>query len=100
VLYVFLILRHDHRRIVLCNVTTSPTAQMASQQIVESFLFEEVPRFLMRDRDGTYGPHFRDRVGCGYWVITTRTLMRGIELTRLRRPFVVVYRGKDSLAGR
>jgi len=44
------------------NVTTIPTARWAAQQIVEAFPFEEVPRFLLRDRDGIYGPDFRDRV--------------------------------------
>jgi hypothetical protein len=29
---------------------------------VEAFPFEEVPRFLLRDRDGIYGQYFRDRV--------------------------------------
>ena len=62
VFYVFLVLRHDRRRIVHFNVTTNPTAHWAAQQIVEAFPFEEVPRFLLRDRDGIYGPYFRDRV--------------------------------------
>jgi transposase InsO family protein len=62
VLYVLLVLRHDRRRIVHFNVTTNPTAHWAAQQIVEAFPFEEVPRFLLRDRDGIYGPYFRDRV--------------------------------------
>jgi transposase InsO family protein len=62
VLYVFLALRHDRRRVVHFNVTTSPMARWAAQQIVEAIPFEEVPRFLLRDRDGIYGPYFRDRV--------------------------------------
>ena len=62
VLYVFLVFRHDRRRVVHFNVTTHPTAQWAAQQIIEAFPFEEVPRFLLRDRDGIYGPYFRDRV--------------------------------------
>ena len=62
VLYVFLVLRHDRRRIVHFNVTTNPTAHWAAQQIVEAFPFEEVPRFLLRDRDSIYGPFFSDRV--------------------------------------
>jgi putative transposase len=62
VLYVFLVLRHDRRRIVHFNVTADPTAQWAAQQIVEAFPFEEVPRFLLRDRDSIYGQDFRDRV--------------------------------------
>ena len=62
VLYVFLVLRHDRRRLVHFNVTTSPTAQWAAQQVVEAFPFEETPRFLLRDRDAIYGEYFRDRV--------------------------------------
>jgi len=62
VLYVFLVLRHDRRRVVHFNVTSSPTAHWTAQQIVEAFPFEEAPRFLLRDRDGIYGQGFRDRV--------------------------------------
>jgi transposase InsO family protein len=62
VLYVFLVLRHDRRRVVHFNVTTSPMARWAAQQIVEAIPFEEVPRFLLRDRDGIYGDYFRNRV--------------------------------------
>jgi len=62
VLYVFLVLRHERRRVVHFNVTTSPTARWAAQQIVEAFPFEEVPRFLLRDRDGIYGPFLSDRI--------------------------------------
>ena len=62
VLYVFLVLLHDRRRVVHFNITTTPTAQWAAQQIVEAFPFEQAPRFLLRDRDGIYGEYFRDRV--------------------------------------
>jgi transposase InsO family protein len=62
VLHVFLVLRHERRRVVHFNVTTSPTAQWTAQQIVEAFPFEEAPRFLLRDRDGIYGQDFRERV--------------------------------------
>ena len=61
-LYVFLVLRHDRRRIVHFNVTTNPTAPWAAQQMVEGFPFQEVPRFLLRDREGIHGPFFSDRV--------------------------------------
>ncbi len=61
-LYVFLVLRHDRRRVVHFNVTTNPTGQWTAQQIVEAFPYEEAPRFLLRDRDGIYGQEFRDRV--------------------------------------
>ncbi len=62
VLYVFLVLRHDRRHVAHFNVTTSPTARWAAQQIVEAFPFDEAPRFLLRDRDGIYGQDFSDRV--------------------------------------
>ena len=62
-LYVFVVLRHDRRQIVHFNVTTSPTARWAAQQIVEAFPFDKAPRFLLRDRDGIYGQDFSDRVG-------------------------------------
>jgi transposase InsO family protein len=62
VMYIFLVLQHDRRRVVHFNVTTSPTARWAAQQIVEAFPFDEASRFLLRDRDSIYGYDFRDRV--------------------------------------
>src|SRR5258708_5803415 len=52
VLYVFLVLAHDRRRIVHFNVTAHPTAQWTGQQLREAFPFEQVPRYLLPDRDG------------------------------------------------
>jgi putative transposase len=37
VLFVFVILAHERRRIVHVNVTEHPTAQWTAQQIVEAF---------------------------------------------------------------
>ena len=62
VLYVFVILLHHRRQIVHFNVTESPTAAWAAQQIVDAFPDDTAPRFLLRDRDGTYGCEFRERV--------------------------------------
>ena len=62
VLYVFIVLRHDRRRVVHFNVTEHPYAEWAAQQIIESFPFEEAPRFLLRDRDGIYGGLSKTRV--------------------------------------
>jgi len=62
ILYVFVILRHDHREVVHFNITQNPTAQWTAQQIVEAFPFDPAPRFLLRDRDSTYGERFRRRV--------------------------------------
>ncbi len=62
VLYVFVVLRHDRRRIVHFNATTNPTAQWTAQQIVEAFPYDQTPRFLLRDRDSIYGEYFQHRV--------------------------------------
>ena len=62
VLFVFLVLAHDRRRVVHFNVTTNPTARWTARQITEAFPWDTAPRYLLRDRDATYGKEFRDRV--------------------------------------
>ena len=59
VLYVFLVLAHDRRRIVHFNVTAHRTAEWTIQQQREAFPFEQIPRYLLRDRDGIFGSEFR-----------------------------------------
>jgi putative transposase len=54
-LYVFLVLRHDRRRIVHFAVTEQPHAAWVAQQLREAFSFEEAPKYLIRDNDGVYG---------------------------------------------
>jgi putative transposase len=61
-LYCFLVLRHDRRRVVHFNVTPYPTARWTAQQVVEAFPYDEAPRFLIRDHDGIYGGDFRQRI--------------------------------------
>jgi len=58
-LYGFVIMRHDRRRFIHFNITAHPTAAWVSQQLREAFPFDEAPRFLIRDRDGSYGDDFR-----------------------------------------
>jgi putative transposase len=36
-LFVFVVLSHDRRRVIHFNVTTNPTGQWTAQQIVEAF---------------------------------------------------------------
>ena len=62
VLFVFIILAHERRRIVHFNVTEHPTAQWTAQQIVEAFPWDTAPRYLLRDRDAIYGAAFQQRV--------------------------------------
>jgi hypothetical protein len=54
VLFVFVVLGHDRRRVLHFNVTAHPTAAWTAQQILEAFPFETVPKYLLRDRDAIY----------------------------------------------
>lgn len=63
VLFVFIMLAHDRRRIVHFNITEHPTTHWTAQQIVEAFPWATAPRYLLRDRDSIYGAAFQNRVG-------------------------------------
>ena len=61
-LYCLVILRHGRRLWVSFGVTTNPTAEWISRQIIEAFPWDSSPRYLIRDRDTAYGPIFRQRL--------------------------------------
>ena len=62
VLYVFLVLEHERRRVVHFNVTDGPSAQWTGQQLVNAFPDDSAPRYVIRDRDKIYGADFVRRV--------------------------------------
>lgn len=83
VLYCFVIMSLDRRRILHVNVTKHPNSAWAAQQLLEAFPADEViPRFLQRDRDGAYG-----------WVFRSKVKMLGIEelISAPRSPWQNVY---------
>src|SRR5712691_10996649 len=47
VLFVFIMLAHERRRIVHFNITAHPTAQWTAQQILEAFPWDTAPRYLL-----------------------------------------------------
>jgi Integrase core domain len=61
-LYVMIILAHNRRRILHTAVTERPTALWLSSQITEAFPWDIAPRYLLRDRDASYGAEFCKRV--------------------------------------
>jgi transposase InsO family protein len=61
-LYGLLVLRHDRRRILWVGVTAHPTAEWIARQISEACGWEEVPQYLVRDRDRVYGEAYTRRV--------------------------------------
>jgi hypothetical protein len=50
ILFVFVVLSHNRRRVVHFNVTEHPSAEWTAQQIIEAFPWGTAPRFLLRDR--------------------------------------------------
>src|SRR3954447_13227589 len=62
ILYVFLVLAHDRRRILHFGVTAHPTAEWTAHQLREAFPWDTAPRYLLRDRDRIFGQEFVDQV--------------------------------------
>jgi transposase InsO family protein len=59
-LYGFVVLHH--RQIVSFGVTAHPTAEWLARQISEAFPWDTAPRYLVRDRDRSYGEPFKRRI--------------------------------------
>ncbi|MFH1679892.1 MAG: integrase core domain-containing protein, partial [Candidatus Eisenbacteria bacterium] len=58
ILYVFVVLSHERRRIVHFNVTDSPSSLWTARQLIQAFPWDTAPKCLLRDRDSIYGPEF------------------------------------------
>jgi transposase InsO family protein len=54
-LFVWVILRHQRRRLISLRVTSNPTAEWIAHQLTDAFPWNEAPDYLIRDRDGSYG---------------------------------------------
>ena len=61
-LYALVVLGHERRKVIHFDVTPNPTQAWLARQITEAFPWDTAPRFLLRDRDASYGQTFRDRV--------------------------------------
>jgi len=62
VLFVFLVIEHQRRRVIHFGVTEHPTAEWAAQQVVEAFSERDGKHYLIRDRDSIYGHEFCRRI--------------------------------------
>ena len=62
ILYVFLVLAHERRRILHFAVTAHPTAEWTAQQLRNAFPWDTAPRYLLRDRDRIFGSEFVEQV--------------------------------------
>jgi len=59
ILYVFVVLAHERRRVMHFNATEHPTAEWTAAQLMQAFPWDTAPRYLLRDRDGIHGEVFR-----------------------------------------
>jgi len=57
-----LIMGHGRRQILWLGVTAQPTAEWIANQLTAACGWEQVPRYLIRDRDACYGSIFVRRV--------------------------------------
>src|SRR6516225_10098915 len=58
VLFVFVVLSHERRRVVHFGVTEHPTQEWTMQQMREAFPWNQAPRYVLRARDAIYGQDF------------------------------------------
>jgi transposase InsO family protein len=61
-LYGLLIIGHGRRQILWLGVTAQPTAEWIANQLTAACGWEQIPRYLIRDRDACYGDIFVRRV--------------------------------------
>ena len=87
-LFVRLILAHDRRKIVRFDVTQHPTAGWLSRQVTEAFSWDTAPRYLLRDRDASYGLGFRNRVDAWALLRSLPRLAHRGKISTLRRSSV------------
>jgi transposase InsO family protein len=61
-LYGLLIMGHGRRQILWFGVTAHPTTELIANQLTQACGWEQLPRYLIRDRDRAYGEIFVRRV--------------------------------------
>jgi transposase InsO family protein len=61
-LHGLLIMGHGRRQILWFGVTPHPTAEWIAHQLTQACGWDQIPRYLIRDRDIAYGEMFMSRV--------------------------------------
>jgi putative transposase len=56
-LYVFVVIEHQSRRLIHCNVTAHPNAAWTLQQLREAIGLQERYEYLLHDRDSIFAKH-------------------------------------------
>jgi putative transposase len=80
-LFVLVLLAHERRRIVHVAVTAHPTAAWTAQQLREAFPWDDVPQYLVHDRDTAFRA----------WATTARAMGISEVVTAIRSPWQNAY---------
>ena len=62
-LYVFIIIEHQSRRLIHCNVTAHPSANWTRQQLRDALGYEDRYKYLIHDRDSIFSSDLDESVG-------------------------------------
>ena len=92
ILFVFVVLAHDRRRILHVNVTEHPTSAWTRQQLREAFPNDPNARFLLHDRDTTFDAAFGRAVEA-FGLTAVRTAPR----SPWQNPYVERVRGEFQI---
>jgi transposase InsO family protein len=89
-LFVFVVLSHDRRRVLHVNCTERPTSAWAAQQLNEAFPEDAAPRWLLRDRGRIYDDSRRRiaRVGVTDVLSSPRSPWQNPYVERVIGPYV------------
>jgi len=74
-LFAFFIIELKSRKVIHVNVTRSPTDPWVAQQLREATPYGQAPKYLIRDNDRKFGPHF-ERVATASGIKVLRTPYR------------------------
>jgi putative transposase len=88
-LYVFVVIEHCTRRLILCNVTAHPTAAWTLQRLREAVGLQDRYEYLLHDRDSILANHLDEsieRLGVKVWNHrrTVRWPMRSVNESSAR----------------
>lgn len=61
-LFGLVVIDHGRRRILHVNATYHPTTEWIARQLTEAFPWSDVPEYLIRDRDASYGQVYVERL--------------------------------------
>ena len=61
-LYGFVVMSHDRRKILQLSTTTHPSAEWIARQLTEAVGWDRAPTYIIRDRDSIYGEIFKRRL--------------------------------------